>query len=102
MWAARLVALGRGQDRTTRWAVVRHTPLACWLAWPPARREPEPVQKVSRCLCTLGIWTGSRKLHLSLFSENLLECSCLLFCFVLFCEAGFLCMNSLVTLKLQL
>lgn len=41
MWAARQVALGRGQDRATGWAAVTHTPLACWLARPLVRRERE-------------------------------------------------------------
>lgn len=40
MWAARQVALGRGQDRATGWAVVTHTLVTCQLAWPPARRAP--------------------------------------------------------------
>lgn len=40
MWAARQVALGRGQDRDPGWVVVTHTPVACQLARPPARRAP--------------------------------------------------------------
>lgn len=39
--------------------------------------------KVSRCIGTLGIWTGSRKLHLSLFFREPVG----VFLLVLFCEA---------------
>lgn len=85
MWAARQVALGRGQDRATRVGCghAHPTGLPARSASCAPRESRSRFGKVFRCFGTLGIWTGSRKLHLSLFFREPVG----VFLPVLFCEA---------------